>query len=230
MLGFSPSPRLFRLSPRLLVRVFSTTGAFVWTLLLLAAMPATAPADFLDPSTLQIGGSLPPAGNDPNLIGNSGLVNIFQNQGSTGDLLTPFLLIIGIANDTTGGHFFGTTDPITSVTARNPYTNGTSSPGSSQLGGTNLYGGTWNTTTGFAGTMSSGGEAYSTLGAFQGPYDKSNNFGNWSGADSSTNSITATNFGIYVFEIDAPLAAKGVVSVQFAPGTLPEGSYAIAYG
>src|SRR5207248_835057 len=38
-------------------------------------------ATLLDPATLQIGGTVPPPGNDPNQIGNSGLVNIYQNQG-----------------------------------------------------------------------------------------------------------------------------------------------------
>jgi hypothetical protein len=116
------------------------------------------------------------------------------------------------------------------VTANNPYNNSTSTPGPAVLGGTNLYGGTWNTTTGFAGTMVAGGEAYSTLKGLQGPYDKSNSFTNWSAADSSINHITATSFGIYVFEIYATLGANGNVALQFAPGELPLGTYAIAYG
>src|SRR5436190_20300848 len=55
-------------------------------------------ATLIDPATLQIGGTVPPPGNDPNQIGNSGLVNIYQNQGGAGALNTPFLLILGIPN------------------------------------------------------------------------------------------------------------------------------------
>src|SRR5262249_3027870 len=58
---------------------------------LLALPPADGRADYTppsltDPATLQIGGTLPPPGNDPNLVGSSGLINIYQNQGGAGNL------------------------------------------------------------------------------------------------------------------------------------------------
>src|SRR2546423_8502955 len=163
-------------------------------------------ATLLDPATLQIGGTVPPPGNDPNQIGNSGLVNIYQNQGKNDPegvdvLKTPFLLILGIPN--AGSNFFGGVNPITSVTATNPVPGGTVTTGTGVLGGFNLYGGTWDTTTGFAGSMGPGGEAYSTIVGLDGPTDNSNNFGNWAGVDQTINGVTATSFAIYVFEITA---------------------------
>jgi len=185
-------------------------------------------ATLLDPATLQIGGTVPPPGNDPNQIGNSGLVNIYQNQGGAGALNTPFLLILGIPN--AGTNFFGGVNPITSVTATNPVPGGTVTAGTGALGGPNLYGGTWNTTTGFAGSMGPGGEAYSTIVGLDGPTDNSNNFGNWAGVDQTINGVTATSFAIYVLEITAALDSKGVAAVQFASGDLPMGTFAIGFG
>jgi hypothetical protein len=62
----------------------------------------------------------------------------------------------------------------------------------------------------------------------QGPTDNSNNFGNWATADSKINGITATSFGIYVFEINAPLGPNDTVSIQFS--SIPLGAFAIGYG
>ncbi len=189
--------------------------------------PACARAEWLDPTTLHIGGTVPTGGGDPNQIGGSGLVNIYQNQTSAPNLLQPWLLIVGIANDN-GSYKFGA---LPTVTSYNPYSNTTGVLGSALLGGTSpMYGGTWNSTTGFAGTLTAGAEVYSTL-KLEGPTDKSNSFTNWSAAEQTVNGVTATSFGIYVFEIYAELDGNGNVAIQFDPSTLlPTGSYAIAYG
>jgi hypothetical protein len=71
-------------------------------LALFALAPGTASADFLDPTTLHIGGVVPTLGGDPNQLGSSGLVNVYQNSTSAPTLDKPFLLILGIANDSTG--------------------------------------------------------------------------------------------------------------------------------
>ena len=215
----------------------------VWTILALAAVvlaPGIASAQtLLDPATLQIGGSVPPPGGDPNQIGNTGVVNIYQNQASAGNLNQPFLLILGIANDTSGGNFFKGVDPIKSVTSYNPATSGSGVSGTGGFGGVPSYitnttqpdetHVTWNATTGFGGSLTStSADAYSLLG-FNGT-DKSNNFVNWQGADQTINGINATKFGIYVFVINAELDGQGYVSVQFDTSKLPIGTYAIAYG
>lgn len=201
----------------------------VVALALAVSAPGPASAALLDPATLQIGGTVPPPGNDPNQIGSSGLVNIYQNQGGAGTLTTPFLLILGIPN--AGSNFFGGVNPITSVTATNPAPGGTVTSGTGVLGGPNpLYGGAWNVTTGFAGSMGPGGEVYSTIAGLDGPTDNSNSFVNWAGADLTINGVTATTFGIYVFEINATLDSNGNVGVQFNPGSLPSGTFAVGFG
>lgn len=197
--------------------------------LLAAAVLAYAAAGArAGPATLQIGGGTSPTfpGNDPNLIGNSGIVDVLQNSGGVkGSLTEPWLLILGIPEKggATNSSFFGSTNPNYSV----------SPSGSSKLGGTNLYGGTWNTTTGYAGTFSSG-EAYSYIGLEPPTVTKtnqSNNFGNWAGAElAHNNGFVATGFDLYVFEITATLGKKGIVGVNFGSGTLPNGTMAIAYG
>ena len=201
------------------------------TLAALAFVSSSGRADFEDPTTLHIGGTVPTSAGDPNQIGNSGLVNVFQNSSGAQNLTPPWLLLVGVANDSTNGHFFDNLGAF-SVTSYNPYTNQTGVTGSGTLGGTNLFAGSWNVTTGFAGLMTaaSGQDAYGTAGLFQGNPNNSNSFTNWSGADQTINNITAANFGIYVFEINAPLDANGNVAIQFASGKIPLGTYAIAYG
>jgi hypothetical protein len=189
--------------------------------------PAAALAQTTDPSTLQIGN--PPAAGDPNLIGNSGLVVINQNSGGGPSAnLNPVLLIIGIANDSSTNFFkSGSPNPISSVT----YSSGGTA--SWQLGGKDPYpDGSWNATTGFGGIMNGGknhNEAYSIIGL--NGANSSNNFGNWSGADLTANGINVSSFNLYVFQLSDPngLSDKGSISVQFAAGALPVGSFAIAF-
>jgi hypothetical protein len=198
-------------------------------------MPATARAQIIDPSTLHVFNGTDP-GTDPNPIGSSGALTITQqSNGNSPAGLNPVLLIIGIANDpSTNGNSFYTAlgnNAITSVT----YSSGGTA--SWQLGGsdTPFSGGptgTWNTSTGFGGTMpTTNNEAYATLGIGQG-VNNSNSFGNWQGGEVKFGTgVTANSFSLYVFTLtDTALLNDGdSISVQFAAGALPVGSYAIAY-
>jgi hypothetical protein len=130
-----------------------------------------------------------------------------------------FLLILGIPNDTSnngnGGTFFSS-NPITS--------------GNGTFASTDYFGGTWSTTSptaGFAGLITTGGDAYVAANLTT-DGGASESFTNWSQWDSSVNGITATNFGIYVFEIDASLDSKASVGVTFS--SLPQGTFVIGYG
>jgi hypothetical protein len=177
-------------------------------------------------STLHIGGNNA-TGLGPVQIADDGLITIFQESGKRVSLPSPLLLILEIPN--AGKNYFATTSPIISVT-----TTASPSTGSGVLGGANVYGGRWDAKTGFAGTLISGGpEAYAVVGlsGTDSPKktNRSNNFTNWSGADSKYAKVTADSFGIYVFEITAAIGAKDRVSVEFAPGSIPVGSYAIAF-
>jgi hypothetical protein len=182
-----------------------------------------ASAALIDPSTLQIGntatGPYSPTGPGGETVelGSSSFF-VWQNQGGASNLLLStsspppigapagFLLLLGIPNNNTT--FLGT---ITS--------------GNGHLASTDYFGGTWNSS-GFAGNMTSGGKAYTQAGLSGA--NASNNFANWSGWDLSVDGITATKFGIYVYEIDASLTAKSSVNISFS--SLPQGTFIIAYG
>lgn len=200
---------------------------FAAALVLTLAM-SSARAALIDPSTLQVG---PGSTTDPVQVGNSGLLTVNQVSGGADLLTNPWLLILGIpeTNNGTNNNFFNSADPITSVTTTN-----SDKTTSSQLGGNSINGGTWNSTTGYVDTMKAGQEAYTQMGFTgldsQGNTNNSNSFTNWAGADSSINGITATGFDLYVFEISAALADKDTVSIQFPTGSLPLGTFAIAYG
>jgi hypothetical protein len=181
------------------------TRLILW--LLVAAMALPALADdvvyeniYLDPSTLHVGN--PPTAGDPNQFNLT--FEVLQNSGGVGALNNPWQIFLAVPNVTV------LTNPFGAVTA-------TASAGGSATAAF----------VGRAGVMGPGGEAYSTVGV-QGPYDMSNNFGNWAGAESSISGITATQFGIYQFNVNATLAAKDTVTFSFA--SLPTGTIAIAYG
>lgn len=86
------------------------------------------------------------------------------------------------------------------------------------------YGGTWDTTTGFAGTFSSSTDpkVYDYIG-FTPQGSDSQNYTNWNGATG----LTAWNLFVYAITFD-PVIQRGDY-VEFATN-LPEGSYVIGYG
>jgi hypothetical protein len=204
-------------------RLFS--AAMLAALAVLGSLPASARAQFLDPSTLHIS-SANSAGSDPvQLLGNPQTITVTQVQNGAADLANPWLLIVGVANDTAAGKAFnGVTLSVSSSSG---------GAASGALGGSNLYGGNWNLTgkpSGFAGLMTSS-DAYTLIGGDLAGSNNSNSFTNWAGADSIINGITAQNFGLYVFEINATLAAQGSVSITFnGGGGLPVGAYVIGFG
>jgi hypothetical protein len=196
--------------------------------LVLAFGASTASAQIVDPATLQVSGSSS-QGTDPVQIGSNGTVIVTQNSnGQQAANLNPILLIVGVANDSTGTAL--STSSITSVT----YSSGGTATWA--LGGT-IFGGTFSST-GTSAIMTAKsktntGEVYSQLGLGT-SVDNSNNFANWSSADLAINGITASNFGLYVFVLNdtAALPDKGTINVQFgttASPTLPAGSYVVAY-
>lgn len=182
-------------------------------------------------STLHIGpgqgtacaiGGCPLYLNEVNAIGATEL-DIYLNSGGAGPLVDPVLLILGVPNDTASGLLTSAgKDTLTSVNLYAPYPGGspTAVPwafGSSSFG---LNG------SGFQGLMTSG-DVYSKLGLTKA--NNSNNFGNWSDWDQQVNSITATNFGIYVFALDTDaFAGKDLIDIGLTG--VPLGTFAVAYG
>src|SRR4051812_45983080 len=190
-----------------------------------------------DPATLHTGtgsgtacatGGCPVFGNEVNGF-NGNKVDIYQQSGAAGALHVPWLLILAVPNANNPGLF--TSASISSVTSINAYPGGTTATGSATFGGAAQSG--WNGS-GFAGTMTSGDvyhQAFFTNGHLSGNgVDASNSFTNYHNADLAVTGINASSFGIYIFAITAPLSAQGLTDITFADGSLPKGTFVVAYG
>ena len=162
----------------------------------------------------------PVYGNEVNgITGNT--FTLDQASGpSTAVLTNPVLLMIGVPN--VAGTFSAPTVTL--------------SVGTGVLGGTAPTGLTWNSTTGFAGTMTAGGpitDAYQAVGLSDpaSTAGNSESFANWSAADSAVLGLTATNFGVYVYELSNTglLGHPSTDNVTFG-STLPTGTFVVAYG
>jgi hypothetical protein len=135
-------------------------------------------------------------------------------------LTNPVLLIIGVPN--VGGSFSAPTITL--------------SMGTGVLGGTAPSGTSFSSTTGFAGTMTSGGaitDAYQALGLSDPAATSGNSesFGNWSAADSAVLGLTTHNFGVYVYELKNTGLVGHPSSVNVTFGSeIPVGSFVVAYG
>jgi len=108
--------------------------------------------------------------------------------------------------------------------------------GTGVLGGTPISGLSWNSTTGFANTMTSGGpitDAYQALGLSnpESTAGNSESFVNWSAADLAALGITASNFGVYVYELSNTglIGHNSTDNVTFG-SALPQGTFVVAYG
>lgn len=182
---------------------------------MMASVPVfAAPA----PATLHIGsgygtpcatGGCPIYGSEVNAITDT--LSIYQNSGGAGDLINPMYLILGAVNDTATG------------TALSGSSVG---PGVLYPDGTTVSVGTPT----FMGLMdATHSDAYTVAGLL--PANNSNSFVNWSGADLAVLGITASNFGIYTYALDASpgmLSAGGTIDIALS--NLPIGTFAIAYG
>ena len=192
--------------------VFSMFGPTAWAAVI-----------YDDPAVMHIGN--PPNtgtylfGSEVRPIGSTTL-GILENGGGQPLLNSPLLLILGVPNLTSAGF---TAPAITLST-------GTGSPG-----GTNVYSGTWNIATGYAGYFTSASTAkdvYDFIGLTP-PGNASNNFGNWSAADLAVNGINTSGsgggFGIFVYSLsNTGITGGSTVNVTFA-NPLGAGIFAVAY-
>ena len=142
-----------------------------------------------------------------------------QGEGHC-ELDNPLLLIIGVPN-------------VTSWSAPGIKL----SSGTGTAGGPSVFGGQWNSKTGYAGSFASG-NAYDTIGLGGSGQDddkeqggnSSENFNNWHNSDHAVNGINAKYFDLTVYELNNTGIRGGkTVDVAFNAG-LPVGSFAIAYG
>jgi len=141
-------------------------------------------------------------------------LGILENGLGQPALQDPLLLILGVPNNASFA--------APSITL---------SSGTGIIGGTNVFSGSWNTTTGYAGNFnaSSTGGVYQFIG-LDPSGNESNNFGNWHDADLAVNGINASFFGIYVYSLTGTgITGGSTVNVQFA-SALSDGIFAVAYG
>lgn len=174
-----------------------------------------------DPSTLHIGTLANTCGmaGDPNQVPGSTFTLCFNSDNQNGagvKLGSPFYLILALANNSGGTALTFTDTNSVSITANNgAIANSTNSKTTNSLG--------------FAGTISgsSSTDIYGFLG-LGASANNSFNGNNMAGADSSVNGITASTFGIYVFDIG---------TMSFTPGSfltitdnLPKGAFIASWG
>ena len=187
----------------------------VGTLLLILGMSAPAQAELLRITPL----GLSPAGytgqTDPVLIGSEGFRLTYHSQGGGNvSWVNPVELILGIPTGL---------GPAPTLTV-------TSSPGLSvaiDLGGTQaLYGGTWDTTTGYAGTFTGSpiSKVYDFIG-FSPKGSASENFSNWSGYSG----LNSWDLYVYALTFTPQIAPSQYAEFSVASG-LPEGTFVIGYG
>ena len=194
-----------------------------------------ARADLTDPSTLFIGSSACPSGatgtfpclylyNGETGATGSGSFDIHLN-GSGGPFTDPVLAIFGVPNSATQptasivtGASLGSNSSVSYAAA--PTAWGLASASYS------------NTTTGLITNQltSTSGDAYTVLGVQQ-PVNNSNNWTNWSGADSALYGITESGFNLYVYGLSPGNNFGSTDNNLFVDfNGLPQGSFVIAYG
>lgn len=154
-------------------------------------------------------------------------VTIYNNGASSSATGEPILLIVGIPNPTVS------TKPPSGITVSAGTSGLTGLSG--QLGGTNAWGGSWNTSTGaVTGNPFTSGFVYSLIGLNGSNSEQIGSGNNWNNADSTVNGITVSNWDLFVYSINFPSTeslAKGTyITIGFTGGTLPVGTFVIASG
>ena len=156
---------------------------------------------------------------EPVPIGSDGFRVSFWGGGNHTHIVDPLILILGTPDgensSAPGLTYTGNSDP-------------TFDSVSIELGGTNIYGGSWDTTSGLATNPFDGSTdktAYGTVG-FAPDGDDSQNYPNWTG---HTTGISSWDLWIYKITFD-PDFSKDKNWAEFNTSSLPVGSYVIGYG
>ena len=151
---------------------------------------------------------------DPVLIGSEGFRLTYHSQGGGNNpWVDPVLLILGIPD--------GLAAPLLTVTSSPDLVVGI------DLGGTTTsYGGSWDTTTGFAGTFTGSpiSKVYDFLG-LEPDGSASQNFSNWSGYSG----LNSWNLFVYALTFTPDMKPTQYVEFSASPD-LPGGTFVIGYG
>ena len=190
----------------------------VFAILAIAVYSASSQADLIRITPLGVAVD-DQAVTDPVPIGADGFRTSFWGGGP--EVITDPLILI-LATPTPGaapGLAYGASDPAFSPAIT--------------LGGTNVYGGSWDTTSGFAGTYdqntskdSTGGNisVYKFIG-FTPNGDDSENYPNWN----MTSGLTSWDLWIYQIAFSPDSFGRGDW-IEFSTTGLPGGSFVVGYG
>lgn len=173
----------------------------------------TSPAGaqtIVDPQIFVCTGCTASPGVDPNPI-NPASINVGFDGNHTG--VAPLLIIVGVPGATS------TTGPTISLPT-----------GVTLMAAGTYFGAATNglTTGKLDGSLTAGGEAYSTVGL--NPQTNSESFVNWNLGETKNGLPTATSFGLYVYAINYALGTASnpsPINIDFS--NIPVGSYVIAY-
>ena len=149
---------------------------------------------------------------DPAIIEPDGF-RLTYHGGGQEQLVNPVMLILGLPDTTVA--------PTLSVGPSSGFTSVNIDLGDTQ----NRYGGTWDTTTGYAGNFNSttNPKVYDFIG-FTPRGSNSENYANWS----TNTGLSSWNLFVYAITMD-PRMEHGDY-VEFTTAGLPTGSYVIGYG
>ncbi len=152
----------------------------------------------------------------------SNSITVWDQGANSKTTSTTILLIVAIPNTSSGA-------PGIASVVNGPGVSGT---GVGQLGGPNVFGGTWNTTTGLAGTLTSGSgtkTVYQVPGlpccSGGGPSENFGNLQTWD-ANAPGVGVNATSFGIFIYSLTGvSLGQSQYITVNFSGGGLPVGTF-----
>ena len=152
----------------------------------------------------------------------SNSITVWDQGANSKTTSTTILLIVAIPNTSSGA-------PGIASVVNGPGVSGT---GVGQLGGPNVFGGTWNTTTGLAGTLTSGSgtkTVYEVPGlpccSGGGPSENFGNLQTWD-ANAPGVGVNATSFGIFIYSLTGvSLGQSQYITVNFSGGGLPIGTF-----
>jgi PEP-CTERM motif len=174
-------------------------------------------AQLVDPATLHIGPGVGTAcatgcAADPNLIGSSGTIDIYQTSGGA-PAVSSLLLILAVPDDTTNNNYLPT-----GVTFYNPISGSPVTGSASFVSFTQPF-------------ISTSKDVYTFLGLGDKTND-SNSFANFTGCTTCpTADKNATSFGIYEISLTgATLGPNGAINITFGSGVLPLGTFVLGYG
>jgi hypothetical protein len=166
----------------------------------------------------------------------SSTFSVYNGKGSTSHAnTTPLLLILGVAGVKNPNLF--SSSSIVGVNAYNPY-NPPAGPTSTLPPSAWSYGSSYFHLGGYVGFFDqnaknpqgqSTNDVYDFLG-FGAQSNDSQNLSNWNGTLLGLGATQPNGYGIYVFQINAPVGPKGLLDVQFANAlSVPSKTYVMAY-